>query len=154
MDASGLCYHIVIAREGCRLRLIAGRAFGEVSPVPVFSDLFYLEAELAAGARLSLPEDHAERAVYVVAGGIRLGGQEVEPGSLAVVRPGGAPELTARAASRIMLLGGAALAGERHIWWNFVASSKERIEQAKTDWRAGNFAPVPGETEFIPLPDS
>lgn len=142
-----------IEGEGYSLRLIAGRTYGESAPVAVYSDLFYLHGELQAGARLSLPEDQPERAVYVVEGGVELGGRQVGPGSLAVVKPGGAPGLTAVRPSRVMLLGGAPLEGRRHIWWNFVSSRPEHIEQAKADWRAGRFAAVPGETEFVPLPE-
>jgi hypothetical protein len=135
------------------MRLIAGRAYGEVAPVEVFSDLFYLHAELESGASVALPEEHAERAVYVVSGGVTLEGDGYGPATMMVVRPGATAELTATEASRVMLLGGAPLEGIRHIWWNFVASTPERIEQAKADWKAGRFPPVPGENEFIPLPE-
>ena len=100
-----------------------------------------------------LPEEHAERAIYVVEGGVRAAGAEVAAGAMAVVRPGAAIELSARAPARVMLLGGAPFAVKRQIWWNFVSSSPERIEQAKADWREGRFPVVPGETEFIPLPE-
>jgi hypothetical protein len=147
----------VIERDGVWLRLIAGRAYGESAPVAVFSDLFYLHAELAAGAALDLPEEHAERAFYVVSGGVTLDGATYGPAAMAVVKPGAAARLQAAEPSRVMLLGGAPLdgpgEGKRHIWWNFVASSPARIEQAKADWKAGRFPPVPGETEFIPLPE-
>jgi len=143
----------VIERPGLWMRLIAGHAYGARSPVRVFSDLFYLHAELAAGAAVDLPNDHAERAFYVVAGGVELDGGAYGPATMAVVKPGAAARLTATAPSRIMLLGGAPLEGKRHIWWNFVASSPERIERAKADWRAGRFAGVPGDDEFIPLPE-
>ena len=142
-----------IEGEGSRLRLIAGRAYGETSPVPSFSELFYVDAELSPGAGLSLPDDHPERAVYVVEGSVRIGGQPVVAGEMAVVKAGAAPCLTAGPASRPMLLGRAPLDARRHIWWNFVSSRPERIEQAKADWRASRFAPVPGETEFVPLPE-
>jgi hypothetical protein len=146
----------LIEAAGCRLRLLAGRAYGQTSPVPVFSDLFYLHAELDAGARLELPKDHAERAVYVVSGGVSLGGADYGPATLIVLREGPAVSLTAGPASRLMLLGGAPLdgpqQGKRHIWWNFVASDPALIERAKADWRAGRFAPVPGDDDFIPLP--
>jgi redox-sensitive bicupin YhaK (pirin superfamily) len=144
----------VIERDGVRLRLIAGRAYGESAPVAVFSDLFYLHAELAAGAALELPEEHAERAFYVVSGALRVGGADYAPATMGVVKPGPA-RLTATAASRVMLLGGAPLQGEgkRHIWWNFVASSPARIEEAKADWKAGRFPAVPGDDEVMPLPE-
>lgn len=143
----------VIEADGLWMRLIAGRAYGQAAPVEVLSDLFYLHAELVAGARLTLPEEHEERAVYVVSGGVQLDGAEYGPATMMVVKPGGAPVLTATEPSRVMLLGGAPLEGRRHIWWNFVASTPERLEQAKADWKAGRFDKVPGEDEFIPLPE-
>ncbi|MEO3429223.1 pirin family protein [Pelagibius sp. CAU 1746] len=143
----------LIEREGSRLRLLAGRAYGQTSPAPAFSDLFYLHAELEAGARLDLPQDHDERAVYVVSGGVSLGGREYAPGRLLVLKEGAAASLTAGPASRLMLLGGAPLEGKRHIWWNFVASDLDLIEAAKADWREGRFAPVPGDDDAMPLPE-
>lgn len=143
----------LIGGAGSRLRLLAGRAYGEVSPVPAFSDLFYLHAELEAGARLELPDDHAERAVYVVSGGVSLGDADLGPASMAVLKEGAAASLTAGPASRLMLLGGAPLAGKRHVWWNFVASDPALIERAKADWRAGRFAPLPGDDDIMPLPE-
>jgi hypothetical protein len=143
----------VIEDDGLWMRLIAGSAYGETAPVEVFSDLFYLHAELEAGASLALPEEHAERAVYVVSGGVTLDGDGYGPATMMVVKPGASAVVTATAASRVMLLGGAPLEGKRHIWWNFVASSPERIEQAKADWQGGRFAMVPGDDDFIPLPE-
>ncbi len=137
---------------GCRMRLIAGNAFNATSPVETFAPMFYLSADLQPGAALPVPEDE-ERALYIVEGAITVDGAACEAGTMLVLRPGTQPRITAQAASRIMLLGGAPLDGERHLWWNFVSSSPERIEQAKRDWREGRFAPVPGETEFIPLPE-
>ena len=156
--APGFIHHgaadlLVIERDGVWMRLIAGRAYGERAKVAVASDLFYLHAELEAGAEVDLPDDHAERAFYVVSGGLSVDGADYAPATLGVVRPGAA-RLTATAASRVMLLGGAPLEGPRHIWWNFVSSSPERIERAKADWKAGRFPPVPGENEFIPLPEA
>ncbi len=139
--------------ERVALRLIAGEAYGRKSPVPAFSEMFYLDAALGEGASLALPEEHEERAVYVVEGAVELDGQPVAQRSMAVLAPGGAPRLTARTESRVMLLGGAPIDGERFIWWNFVSSRQERIEQAKRDWQEGRFPSVPGETEFIPLPE-
>ncbi len=144
----------VIEDDGVRLRLLAGRAYGETSPVPVFSDLFYLHAELQAGARLTLPDGHPERALYVVSGGVSLDGGDYGPATMAVLREGAAASLTAGPASRLMLLGGAPLPEARHIWWNFVASDPALIERAKDEWRNGRFAAVPGDSEFIPLPDA
>ena len=139
--------------DGVRLRLIAGSAYGETSPVKVFSPTFYLAAEMPAGASLSLPSEHDERAAHVAEGAVTVAGQSLKAGQMAVFAAGTEITLQALADSRVMLLGGAAMDGKRHIWWNFVSSSKERIEQAKADWAEGRFDAVPGETEFIPLPE-
>jgi redox-sensitive bicupin YhaK (pirin superfamily) len=138
---------------GARLRVLAGAAYGVTSPVPVLSSLFYVEASLEAGAELALPDDYGDRAAYVVEGALRCDGEEHGAGTLLVLGARSSGRLAATAAARIMLLGGAPLDGERHIWWNFASSSAERIEKAKEDWRHGRFARVPGdEIEFIPLP--
>jgi len=139
--------------EGWRLRLIAGSWEGVHSPVTTAWDTLYLDAALDPGARLLFPAEHEERAVYPVEGSIEIDGRPTPPDSLLVLRPGQAVTIASRTASRLMLLGGAAMDGPRHIWWNFVSSSPERIEQAKQDWRTQRFAPVPGDTEFIPLPE-
>ncbi len=143
-----------ISRGGVTLRLIAGTAFGASSPADVVSEMFYLDAVMAAGAALPLPEEFAERAAYVVEGTVQVEGEDFEAGRMIVFEAGADAQLTAKAAARVMLLGGATMDGTRHIWWNFVSSAPERIEQAKADWQAGRFPEVPGETEFIPLPDS
>ncbi len=140
--------------DGVRLRLIAGSAYGVTSPVKVFSPTFYLAAEMPAGASLILPSEHEERAVHLAAGAVSVEGQSLKVGQMAVFAAGAEITLRAEAESRVMLLGGAAMDGERHIWWNFVSSSKDRIEQAKADWKDGRFDAVPGETEFIPLPEN
>jgi len=138
---------------GIRVRVLAGSAYGVTSPVRVFSSLFYAEAELAAGASFALPEGYDERGVYVLSGALSHGDQRIEERSLALFHPGGAPCVTATELSRVLVLGGARLEGERYIEWNFVSSSKERIERAKRDWEAGQFPRVRGdELEFIPLP--
>ncbi|MEO8557849.1 MAG: pirin family protein [Rhodospirillales bacterium] len=137
---------------GAKLRVIAGTAYGLTSPVAVYSPTLYVDADLQSGARIDLPDDHEERAAYVARGKIKIGEREFCEGQMAVFHPGASVKLEALAPSRVMLLGGAKLDGERHLWWNFVSSSKDRIEQAKRDWRAGRFGQVPGETEFIPLP--
>jgi redox-sensitive bicupin YhaK (pirin superfamily) len=142
-----------IELPGVRMRLIAGKAFGAASPVQVFAPMFYLDAVLDDEAVLPLPEEYEERAVYVAIGMVVLDGERYEAGSMLVLKPGSRPRITAQGPARLMLLGGAPLDGERHLWWNFVSSSKERIEQAKADWRAGHFAMVPGDPEFIPLPE-
>jgi len=139
---------------GVRVRVLAGSAYGATSPVRIFSPLFYAEAELAAGAALSLPEGHEQRGVYVLSGALSHAGQAIEERALALFRAGGAPSVRAEANSRVLLLGGAPPDGPRYIEWNFVSSSLARIEQAKRDWQAGNFPKVPGdEIEFIPLPE-
>jgi len=140
--------------EGTRVRLLAGSAYGATSPVRTFSPLFYAEAELAAGASLSLPAGHDERGVYALSGALSHAGQAIEARALAIFRPGGIPAIQAEEPSRVLLLGGSPPDGPRYIEWNFVSSSLQRIEQAKRDWRAGLFPKVPGdEVEFIPLPE-
>ncbi|HSE11777.1 MAG TPA: pirin family protein [Rudaea sp.] len=142
----------LIERDGVTMRLVVGSAFGMRSPVATFSEMFYLATEFLGGSSLVLPTEHEERAVYVVDAPISVGGREVAPGQIAVVASGADVELRAAAPARAMLFGGRSL-GERHLWWNFVSSSRERIEQAKADWLAARFGQVPGETEFIPLPE-
>ena len=137
-----------------RVRLLAGTAYGKASPVRVFSPLFYLEAELPMSTELPLPEEHEERGVYVLSGELGTGEDRLAPRSLYIFKPGGAPQLRANRDSRVLLLGGTAPDGPRYIEWNFVSSSRERIEQAKAEWQTGAFPKVPGdELEFIPLPE-
>ena len=143
----------VIAGEGKEVRLITGSLYGERSPVPTFTEMFYADARLDAGAKLPLPAEHEERAVYVTDGEAEVAGDRFAAGQLLVFRPGDRITLAATRPSRLLLLGGEPMDGPRHIWWNFVSSRQDRIEQAKADWRAGRFAVVPGETEFIPLPE-
>jgi redox-sensitive bicupin YhaK (pirin superfamily) len=140
-------------REGVSLRLVLGTAYGHDSPVRTFSDMFYLGAEFPAGASLRLPPEHAERGVYVAAGTLAVDGIELPAQHLAVLAPGKDVELRASDWVQAILFGGASLDGERHLWWNFVSSSRERIEQAKRDWVESRFGTVPGDAEFIPLPD-
>jgi redox-sensitive bicupin YhaK (pirin superfamily) len=140
-------------RDGAELVLIAGDAYGERSPVPVFAPMYFIEARLQAGAELPLPGGHAEHGIYVVEGEVDWGGQIVTAERMAVRTASPLPGLRSRTASRLMLFGGAPLDGERHLWWNFVASTRARIEQAKADWAEGRFGLVPGdEKEAIPLP--
>ena len=140
---------------GVRLRLIAGTGWGLTAPVAVSSPLFYADAVLAPGAAFPLPDEHEERAAYVLDGEVEVAGDRFEPGRMLVFRTG--DRLALRAGpqgARVLLLGGAAMDGPRHLFWNFVSSSRERIEQAKADWKAGRFGKVPGdEAEFIPLPE-
>jgi redox-sensitive bicupin YhaK (pirin superfamily) len=142
-----------ICTPGAELVLIAGTAYGKASPVKVFAPMFFIEARLDAGAEISLPQEHAERGVHVIDGEVSWGDLNLLPAQVAVQAGASAPIVHAKTASRLMLFGGASLDGERHLWWNFVSSSRERIEQAKADWAAQRFGKVPGdEEEFIPLP--
>lgn len=143
-----------LERGGTVYRVIAGTAFGETAPVRVFSDTLYVHGEAEAGARIELPDEHVERAIYVVNGVVEIGGAEYGAHRMIVLADGAAPQITARTAARVMLVGGAPLEGGRHIWWNLVSSSRDRIEAAKDRWKSGGFGTVPGdETEFIPLPE-
>ncbi len=143
-----------ISGEGKDVRLVVGSLYGERSPVEAFSDMFYADAVLTAGARLPLPAEHEERGLYVVDGKIDIAGESFEAGRLLVFRPGDEITITALSPARVMLLGGEPMDGPHYIWWNFVSSSKERIDEAKEAWRNGRFAPVRGDSEFIPLPES
>lgn len=140
-------------RDGSVLRLVAGEAYGRRAPASVFSPMFYVDAKLESGASIELPAEHTERAVYVAEGEIDVQGSRHGAGCMIVFPTGVCPEVRAASESRVMLLGGAPLDAPRHIWWNFVSSSRERIDRAKRDWRQGRFAPVPGDDEHIPLPD-
>ena len=141
--------------KGVTLRLIAGDAFGLKSPVKVFSPIFYADARFAPAGALHYEAKHQERAFLVIEGEIQTGPSEVHgPGAMLALEEGEEVTLYADAPARVMLLGGAKLDGERHIWWNFVSSSKDRIERAKQDWKDGKFGLIPGDDkEFIPLPD-
>ncbi len=143
----------VIEDGGARARIIAGSAFGERSPVGTLSPWYYAEVRLQTGAAAPFDPDHEERGVYVVDGEVDIAGEVFEGPRLLIFRPGDRITVRATRPTRLMFLGGAALEGPRYIWWNFVSSRRERIEQAKEEWRAGTFKPVPGETEFIPLPE-
>jgi len=142
-----------IRSEGAVLRLIAGEAFGRRAPAAVFAPMFYLDSVLQPGAVVSLPDEHAERAVYVAEGEIEVAGIRYGVGQMVVAADSVAVTVRAVAPAHVMLLGGAPLDGQRFIWWNFVSSSRERIEQAKRDWLEDRFGPVPGEVERIPLPE-
>ena len=141
-----------VRSEGVDMRVIAGEVFGVRSPVATLWDMFYADARLDVGARLALPRMIEERAVFVVEGTIAAAGQVFEAGVLVVFNAAADAVIEAQTPCRLMLLGGAAMDGPRHIWWNFVSSRKDRIEAAKEDWKAGRFPAVPGESEFIPLP--
>ncbi|QRN99632.1 pirin family protein [Archangium violaceum] len=139
--------------EGVRMHVIAGSLHGKRSPVQTLSDMFYADAVLEAGAGLVIPAEHEERALYLAQGTVEIDGIEFSAGELLVFRPGSEIALQASEPARMMLLGGEPMDGPRYIYWNFVSSSKERLEEAKADWKAGRFAKVPQETEFIPLPE-
>ncbi|SDZ37295.1 hypothetical protein SAMN05444004_11211 [Jannaschia faecimaris] len=149
----------MLEAEGKQVRLILGDAWGETAPVETASRMFYADAALEAHAMIPLPDDHEDRGVYVLSGEVSVGGQRFEAGRMMVFRPGDALSLKAGGqGARILLLGGDTLEGPRHIWWNFVASSKDKIEAAKEAWRAGDWAhgrfrlPPGDDAEHIPLP--
>lgn len=141
---------------GSRVRVLAGEYGGSRSPTRIFSDTLYAEVLLEAGTRFRIDSAHTERAIYLIDGEIEVEGLNGHfvGNELIVFKPGAEIVLRSHAPSRLMLLGGEPLDGERHIFWNFVSSRKERIEQAAADWRERRFPGVPGETEFIPLPES
>ena len=150
----------VLEGEGKEVRLILGTAYGETAPVQTPSEMFYLDATLAAGAAIPLPDNHEDRGAYVLEGAVDVAGQRFDAGRMMVFRPGDQVSLRAGdQGARIMLLGGATLNGPRHIWWNFVASSRDKIDAAKEAWRAGDWAngrfqlPTGDDQEHIPLPE-
>ena len=143
-----------LSDEGKSIRVVLGNIYGQRSPVPTLSDTLFADANLEAGASLPVDATTEERAVYIVSGEIEIAGDRFAAGQLLVLRPGDAITLTATSRARVVLCGGAALDGPRHVWWNFAHSRKERIEQAKAEWKAGRFDTVPGDDkEFIPLPE-
>jgi Pirin-related protein len=149
-DAHQLPSH---ADQGFSIKVIAGSAYGMTSPVTTHSPLFYVHLDLDAGRTTDVCGGYSERAVFVAKGSVRIDGEQYQAGQMAVLSPGAMPAITAIEPSIVMLLGGEAL-GPRHIWWNFVSSSHERIEQAKADWKAGRIQlPVGDDQEFIPLPE-
>jgi redox-sensitive bicupin YhaK (pirin superfamily) len=139
--------------DGVRMRLVAGSAFGESAKVAIYSPMFYLHADMDAGARLALPNEYSERALYLVSGSLEVDGVRHEAGQMLVFVANRPAVLRAVEASTVMLLGGEPV-GERHIYWNFVSSSQDRIAQAAEDWREGRMKlPDLDHDEFIPLPD-
>ena len=148
-----------VEAEGARLRLILGTAYGMQAPASVFSETFYVDAVLAPGAQLPLPDDHEDRGVYIVEGEVEIAGESFAAGRMMVFRPGDRLALKPGAqGARLLLLGGATLEGPRYIWWNFVASSQEKIDAAKAEWRKGEWGrgrfhlPPDDAQEYIPLP--
>ncbi len=145
----------MVEREGMRLHVIAGDAYGVQSPVKLYSPLFYVAATLQPGARLALPEGYTERAAYLVEGEVSVDGSALAPQSMAVFHPKEEAVLVATSAARVMLLGGEPFPEPRFIDWNFVSSSQARLEQARADWKEGRFPKIPGDAvEFIPLPEA
>jgi redox-sensitive bicupin YhaK (pirin superfamily) len=146
----------VVEDDGARVRLVVGSAWGRSSPVEAFSETIYADVALEPSGTLPVDPAHEERALYTVSGEVKIAGDRFPPGQLLVLRPG--DPITVRnpgpAQARFVLVGGETMDGPRHIWWNFVSSRKERIEQAKAEWKAGRFDTVPGDAgEFIPLPE-
>lgn len=145
----------VVEDHGTTARLIAGEAFGAKSPLVTASETLYADIELAPGARIAIEPSVTERALYTISGEVDVAGQVFPAARLLVLRPGDQIVVRATSPARIMLFGGEPMEGPRWIWWNFVSSRKERIEQAQEEWRRGRFDTVPGdETEFIPLPET
>ncbi len=144
----------LIMDDGKVVRVVIGSLYGERSPVPTAHETMFANIALRAGATLPLDADHEERALYVIDGAIDIAGDRFEPGRLLVFKPGDRVTLKALRDVHLVICGGAPMDGPRHIWWNFVSSRKERIEQAKAEWAAGHFGKVPGDDiEFIPLPE-
>ena len=144
----------LLEERGARIRLILGEWRGARSPVATLSPMLYADATLAADTTLELDLAYADRAAYIIDGEVEHDGAAHAPGRMLVFTEGKPARISAGTGARILVLGGEPLDGERHIWWNFVSSRKERITQAAADWKARRFAPIPGETEFIPLPDN
>lgn len=144
----------VIEDSGKSVRLVVGSAFGKTSPVQTASEMIYADIALEAGAAIPIDATHEERGLYLVSGNVEIAGDRFGPGQLLVLRPGDAISVRAATPARFLLLGGAPMDGPRYIWWNFVSSRKERIEQAKAEWKSGKFDTIPGDAEeFIPLPE-
>ncbi|WP_095011615.1 pirin family protein [Tsuneonella mangrovi] len=144
----------VVEDDCAKAIVIMGSLWGKTAPTTTYAETIYAEIVLAPGGSLPIDAEADERAVMLVGGEASIDGQSLEPFALTVLTPGAAMRLSSEAGGRVMLLGGEAFTTKRHVWWNFVSSSRERINQAKDDWRAGRFAQVPGDSdEFIPLPD-
>ncbi len=144
----------VVKENGRQVRVVVGSLYGASSPVPVVHETIFADVHLSAGSTLPIDAGHEERALYVIDGAIDIAGDTFEPGKLLVFKPGDVVTVTAARNAHFVIVGGAPMDGPRHIWWNFVSSRKERIEQAKAEWKAGHFGRVPGdEIEFIPLPE-
>jgi hypothetical protein len=144
----------VVRENGTTVHVVIGSLYGRRSPVRTTSETIFADVNLKAGARLPVDADHEERAIYVIEGEIEIGGDRFGAGRLLILRPGDQIAARAETDAHVVIAGGAPMDGPRHLWWNFVSSRKERIEQAKADWQKGYFGKVPGdEIEFIPLPE-
>lgn len=158
--APGFAHHKVdefpaVRDDGTFVRVVVGSLYGAQSPVPTLHETIFANGLLRAGASLPLDADHEERALYIVDGIVDIAGDKFEAGRLLVFKPGDRVTIKAATDAHFVIVGGAPMDGPRHIWWNFVSSRKERIEQAKAEWTAGHFGKVPGdEIEFIPLPET
>lgn len=138
---------------GTRLRVVAGHAYGRRSPVSVSSELFYVDAIVPAGGSLEFPLEHEQRAAYVIDGALHAGSEALGQDELVLFQPGTHVVLSAERATHVVLLGGAPLDAPRYLWWNYVASSEARLEEARKAWREHRYAMVRGDPEFIPLPE-
>jgi redox-sensitive bicupin YhaK (pirin superfamily) len=144
----------VVKDNGKNIRVVVGSLYGARSPVPTVHETIFGDVQLKAGATVPLDAGHEERAIYIIDGAVDISGDKFEAGRLLVFKPGDTVTITASTDAHFVIVGGAPMDGPRHIWWNFVSSRKDRIEQAKAEWKAGHFGKVPGdEIEFIPLPD-
>ena len=139
--------------DGARIRVVIGNAYGAESPVRTESETLYVEVRLDAGASIDLPKTE-ELGLFLIDGEAGVAGEPLRPGELAVLENNATGTVSASGEAHLMVCGGAALPGDRIVWWNFVNSSRDRIEQAKRDWRDGRFPEVPGEDDFIPLPEA
>ncbi len=145
----------LITDHGLEARILAGEAFGQKSPLQAASETLYVEVKIDAGKTIVIPDDYTERAIYTLDGTITVDGETHEPHQLLILRPGITADVSASEDAHFMVFGGAPMDGPRYIWWNFVSSRRERIEQAKEEWAKGRFETVPGDAEeFIPLPES
>jgi len=145
----------VVKENGKNVRVVVGSLYGASSPVPTVHETMFADVHLKAGSAIPLDAGHEERAIYVIGGALDIAGDKFEAGKLLVFKPGDQVSVSAASDAHFVIVGGAPMDGPRHIWWNFVSSRKERIEQAKAEWKAGHFGKVPGdEIEFIPLPET
>ena len=139
--------------DGAKIKVILGEIYGKKSPVAAFANPLYVECNLLNNANLSIPKETEERAVYILSGGLEINGQKFEAGNMIVFAEGKEAEVKASKDTKFMIIGGDRLEKPRFMWWNFVSTSQDLIEQAREDWRMGNFAAIPNERGFVPLPE-